>query len=104
MTPHEHSSCNCSWYITSNSTAVESDHPLPQHVRSKVASGSDDEDEESSLVGPPIPPGFDLSSAIPGSSSTTVLGRQVADELDSDEEQIGGGEDSEVRTYCIFLG
>lgn len=57
---------------------------------------SDDEDEDNDLVGPPVPPGFDPSSVVPGPSSGAVLRHQVAGESDSDEEQVEGGEESEV--------
>lgn len=72
---------------------------MSQHLKREGVDGSDDEDEDDSLVGPPIPPGFDPSSIVPGPSST-VLRHQVADESDSDEEQVEEGEESEV-TYSM---
>ena len=79
------------------STATESDHLVSQQLTKEGGGTSDDEDEEDSLVGPLPPPGFDPSSAAPGPSSGAMLRHQVAGESDSDEEQVEGGEDSEVR-------
>ena len=62
------------------------------------AAASDDDEAGSSFVGPPIPAGFDPSSVVPGPSSGAVRRHQVATESDSDEEQVEGGEGSEVRS------
>ena len=62
------------------------------------AAASDDDEAGSSFVGPPIPTGFDPSSVVPGPSSGAVRRHQVAAESDSDEEQVEGGEGSEVRS------
>ena len=66
------------------------------------AAASDDDEADSSFVGPPVPTGFDPSSVVPGPSSGAVQRHQVAAESDSDEEQVEGGEGNEVRS--MFYG